>query len=94
MAVKKRINIAIIEDDPIMAEMIQDNLFLKFPSATTTIFPTGELALEKIVTPPDMIILDYQLDSIQPDAMDGLQVLAKLKKILSSRMNWPFKNLN
>jgi DNA-binding NarL/FixJ family response regulator len=80
MTQKNKISIVIIEDDSIMAEMIKDNLSITFPGIQTIIYSTGESALEKMEASPDMVILDYQLDSIQPQAMDGLQVLIKLKK--------------
>lgn len=44
-------------------------------------FPTGEHCLEKLDEKPDIIILDYHLDGINKDAMDGLQTLDKIKEI-------------
>jgi DNA-binding NtrC family response regulator len=44
-----------------------------------TVFNTGEDALAGIADEPDIVVLDYQLDTIKPDAMNGIQVLSKLK---------------
>jgi DNA-binding NtrC family response regulator len=42
-------------------------------------FPTGELCLENISQNPDIIILDYHLNSIEKDAINGLQTLNRIK---------------
>lgn len=75
-----QLQIAAIDDDPVMCEMIGDNVRSKFPGAEVTTFSTGEDALAALGMPPDLVILDYQLDSIKADAMNGIQVLTKLKE--------------
>ena len=52
----------------------------RFPSAEISSYPTGELALQGIFEAPDLIVLDYHLDSSDPTAMNGLQVLKKIKE--------------
>lgn len=42
-------------------------------------FATGELCLENLALNPDIIILDYHLDGIDPNAMNGLETLDKIK---------------
>lgn len=42
-------------------------------------FSTGELCLEKLSSQPDIIILDYHLDGIEKNAMNGMQTLDKIK---------------
>lgn len=74
------LQISIIEDDAAMAGMIVDFLETKFPGVQLTQYITGEDALNGIFRKPDLIILDYHLDSSNPTAMNGLQVLAKLKE--------------
>lgn len=76
------LQIAIIEDDAHMAEMIVDFLESKFPGAQLTHYRSGEDALNGIFRKPNLIILDYNLDGTNPMAMNGLQVLAKLKERL------------
>src|SRR5436190_23935051 len=62
-----------------MTVMQKDFLKKKFPGSVVTAFNSGETALQGIYFEPDIIILDYHLDSINAEAMNGLQVLKKLK---------------
>src|SRR5207247_736055 len=77
--INKKMTVAVIDDDAAMCEMITDNVEKKFPAAELSIFNTGEEALNGLYESPDIVILDYQLDSSKPEAMNGLQVLNKLK---------------
>jgi DNA-binding NarL/FixJ family response regulator len=74
------LNVAIVDDDPIMCEMIKDALKRKYPNLNIEIYNTGEEALGAAGGDPDVVVLDYQLDSVKADAMNGLQVLAKYKE--------------
>ncbi|MFN6945857.1 MAG: response regulator [Cytophagaceae bacterium] len=42
-------------------------------------FATGEQCIARLSENPDVIILDYNLDSVQKDAMDGLSTLNRIK---------------
>lgn len=44
-------------------------------------FATGELCLDSLALQPDVIILDYYLDGIDPNAMNGLETLDKIKAV-------------
>lgn len=63
-----------------MAEMIKDSILQKFNRADVSVFNEGESALNSQSSFPDIIILDYQLDSQNPKAINGIQVLMKLKQ--------------
>ena len=80
MAADTNLSIVMVDDDPTMAEMVSDSLKKKFPGTTFTIYNTGEDALARLESEPDIFILDYQLDSVKPDAMNGIQILTKLKE--------------
>jgi DNA-binding NarL/FixJ family response regulator len=69
-----------IDDDPTMCEMIADMLRKKFPGTEVETYNTGEDALATLSLAPDLVILDYQLDSVKADAMNGIQVLTKLRE--------------
>ncbi len=69
----------IVDDDPTMCMMIRDTIEKNIPGASVTVFNTGEEALAGITSEPDFVVLDYQLDTVKPDAMNGIQVLSKLK---------------
>src|SRR5690606_38776093 len=43
-------------------------------------FATGELCLENISKNPDVVILDYHLNGIDLDAMNGIDVLDEIKE--------------
>jgi len=79
MYTSQNLKIAIIDDDPAMTEMQKDFFEKKFPGSEITDFSSGEAALKGIYMEPDVIVLDYHLDSTNPDAMNGLMVLKKLK---------------
>src|SRR6185503_13653118 len=44
-------------------------------------FSTGELCIENLSHGPDVIILDYHLDGIEKNAMNGLETLDKIKDL-------------
>ncbi len=73
-------NIFIVDDDEMMALMLSDHLSKNYRN-TVTVFNTGEECLKKIHLNPDVIILDYQLNSVDPNAADGLQILQQIKKV-------------
>ena len=77
---KKQKRICIVDDDEMLSMMLEDYL-TQNPSYFIDTFPTGEDFLETLEdeNTPDVIILDFNLDSLQPDAMNGLEVLKKIK---------------
>ena len=79
MYVNRNLKISVIEDNKAMSEMIRDYLMSKFSSAEVTVYNTGEEALNGIIMEQDVIILDYNLDSENPQALNGIQILMKLK---------------
>ena len=80
MYTARNLKIVLIDDDPQMSEMLRDFFDNKFPSSILTSFTTGESALAELFDVPDFIILDYYLDSKNPLAMNGLQILKKLNE--------------
>lgn len=71
--------IFIVEDDAMQAEMVKDHLQHN-PRYQVTIFTTGEKMLERIGERPDVILLDHNLNSVEKKAMDGIDVLKKIKE--------------
>ena len=72
--------IFIVDDDEMMTQMLSDHLS-KNPMYKISVFGTGEECLKHLNQDPDAIILDYYLNSIKPDAADGLEILKQIKKI-------------
>ncbi len=79
MYTSNNLKITIIDDDPAMTEMLKDFFAKNFSGSIITAFISGETALQGIYFEPDIIVLDYHLDSMNAEAMNGLQVLKKLK---------------
>ena len=77
-------NIFIVDDDPIIAELLKDYLVENW-SHNTTVIGTGEECLARMHEYPDIIILDYILNSVHRDAINGMAILqiirAKYPKI-------------
>lgn len=71
--------ITIIDDDPSMIEMLKDFITGKYSAAEISVYSTGEDAMNGFYTKQDVIVLDYHLDSVNPEAMNGLQILKKIK---------------
>ncbi len=80
MYTSHNIKVSLIDDDPNMSEMLKDFFQEKYPSSNLTAFSSGETALEAMFEAPDLIVLDYHLDSVDAAAMNGLQVLKKIKE--------------
>jgi two-component system OmpR family response regulator len=74
------LKITIIDDDPPMREMLKDFFNGKYKASEVTTYPTGEEAISKMISVPNLVVLDYHLDSIDATAMNGLQVLKKIKE--------------
>ena len=79
MYVHQGLAISIIDDDVQASVMLEDFLKQKFAGSEISVFKSGKDALEGMVNEPDVIILDYHLDSIA-DALNGIEVLKKLKE--------------
>ncbi len=79
MYLNRDLKIIVIEDNKSMSEMIKDHLSSKFKSAEIMVYNTGEEALDGIISEPDVIIMDYNLDSENPAALNGIQILMKIK---------------
>jgi two-component system, OmpR family, response regulator len=75
-----RKKIFIVDDDPVLAEMLKDHL-VKMTNYEIVIYESGEECLKHMVDQPGIVFLDYYLNSVNKDAMDGLEVLQEIKKM-------------
>ncbi len=80
MYTSQNIKVTLIDDDPNMSEMLRDFFQDKYPSSSLTSYTSGETALESMYEAPQLIVLDYHLDSVDASAMNGMQVLKKIKE--------------
>lgn len=72
--------IFIVDDDEMMSQMLSDHL-QKNPLNKVSSFGTGEECISKLGENPHAIILDYNLNMVEPNAADGLAILQQVKKI-------------
>jgi two-component system OmpR family response regulator len=79
---KKGIKIFLIDDDQLFLEALKFFLSDESPNFTATIltFNTGEACMEEMHQKPDLVILDYYLNTTIKHAMDGIAVLKKIKE--------------
>jgi DNA-binding NtrC family response regulator len=78
MTNETKISIFLVDDDAVFLKSLEIE-FLQYSAFHVKTFPTGELCLEHLSDKPDVIILDYHLDGISKDAMDGMRTLDKIK---------------
>jgi len=78
------LHVVIIDDSVQMIEMTSDFLKDKFPGIGISTFTTGEEALFKLKQSPTAFILDYNLNTKHPQALNGLQVMMQLKNKFNS----------
>ncbi|MBL4654628.1 MAG: response regulator [Bacteroidia bacterium] len=67
----------LVDDDPFFLALLQERLS-SYSDIKVETFETGEKCLENIHLKPKIVILDHFLNSVDPNAMDGLAVLEKI----------------
>lgn len=73
-----KIKIFLVDDDALFLKSLEIE-FLENADFTIETYPTGELCVANLSNNPDVVILDYQLDGIVENAMNGLETLDKIK---------------
>jgi two-component system, OmpR family, response regulator len=81
--ISKPKSIFIVDDDEMLTMMLTDHLS-RYPSFDIKAFATGEECLENLYLEPDIIILDFNLNSVDEKAANGLQILQKIKREIPS----------
>jgi len=77
---KNKVKLFLTDDDPIFLKLMAIE-FQGNADFDISTFPTGELCVANLDKKPDVIILDYHLDGIQKNAMNGIATLDEIKKI-------------
>jgi len=75
---KNEIRLFLVDDDALYLKLLEIQ-FHQLGEFTIETFGTGELCLENLSHKPDIIILDYLLNSIDKKAMNGIETLDKIK---------------
>jgi len=76
----QKIKLFLVDDDAVFLKSLEID-FLQHADITIETFATGELCLLNLSHNPDIIILDYYLDGIDPTAMNGIETLDKIKAL-------------
>jgi two-component system OmpR family response regulator len=77
---KPIIKIFLVDDDPMYLKVLEHE-FSKNKDIDITSFTTGEECLLQLAKKPDVVVLDYFLNSKLKDAKDGLAILIKIKEM-------------
>jgi DNA-binding NtrC family response regulator len=75
---ENKIKLFLVDDDALFLKLLEND-FLQHADFDIETFATGELCMENISLFPDVIILDYHLDGIEKNAMNGIETLDKIK---------------
>ena len=75
-----KIKLFLVDDDAVFLKALEIE-FLHHTDFTVETFASGELCLENLSHKPDVIILDYHLNGIDKNAMNGIETLDKIKTI-------------
>lgn len=72
--------IFIVDDEPLLLKMLTDYLNSRDSELNIRSFATGEACLNHLNEKPEMVILDYYLNSKEMNAADGIDILKEIKK--------------
>ena len=76
---KNKIKLFLVDDDAIFLKSLEIE-FLQNADFDVQTYTTGELCIKHLAQKPDVIILDYHLDGIEKNAINGLETLDKIKE--------------
>ena len=78
MKTSNKISLFLVDDDALFLKSLEIE-FRHHTDFTVETFATGERCLEHLSEEPDVIILDYHLNGIDKNAMNGIETLDKIK---------------
>jgi two-component system, OmpR family, response regulator len=80
MAKKMVKKIFVVDDDQMLSMALEDYLTRK-TLHDIHVFTTGEECIRHLREQPDIIILDYNLNSVEKEAANGMKILESIKKL-------------
>ena len=80
MKTEDKIRLFLVDDDALFLKSLEIE-FLQHADFVVETFATGELCIANLSHNPDVIILDYHLNGIDKNAMNGLDTLDKIKAL-------------
>ena len=72
------IKLFLVDDDAVFLKSLEID-FLDSADFSIETFATGELCMASLGHSPDVVILDYFLDGIEMNAMNGIETLDRIK---------------
>lgn len=72
--------IFVVDDDEMLSMALEDYLTRK-TLHEVHLFTTGEDCIRHLREQPDIIILDYNLNSVEKEAANGMKILETIKKL-------------
>jgi YesN/AraC family two-component response regulator len=77
---KNKIKLFLVDDDPVFLKLLEIQ-FSEHKGFTIETYTTGELCIEHLHHNPDIIICDYEMNTIHKKAMTGIETLDKIKSL-------------
>jgi DNA-binding NtrC family response regulator len=78
MKTNRIIKLFLVDDDAVFLKMLEIE-FLQFSNFEVVTFATGEECLSNLGSDPDVIVLDYHLDGVERNAINGIETLDRIK---------------
>jgi two-component system, OmpR family, response regulator len=78
MNTENKVKIFLVDDDSMYLKLLEIE-FQQYKNFTIETYPTGEQCIKNLSHKPDLIILDYHLNGIDKNAMNGIETLDKIK---------------
>jgi DNA-binding NtrC family response regulator len=79
MKQKNKIKLFLVDDDVVFLKLLEID-FLQEADFQVETYSTGESCVKHLQHNPEVVVLDYHLDGIDKNAMNGLETLDKIKK--------------
>jgi len=83
MITQDKVKIFLVDDDSLFLKLLSLE-FTQNGNFEIQTFSSGELCLENLSDTPDIIVLDYHLNGVDKNAMNGIDTLIKIKAYLST----------
>jgi two-component system, OmpR family, response regulator len=80
MSKEKKILLFLVDDDALFLKSLEIEFKNNTESEIQT-YSTGEICIENLSQNPDAIVLDYYLNGIDRDAINGLETLDRIKAL-------------